>query len=106
MLGDQNTKPINATLRYFPAAINRALLLLDPAGKLSRLYLKWLSLLNYAVVCGIGIGINTYVLYGLVNLFPLWLANFCAILTAFLWNWTMSVGPLGYLWGLSPRRTK
>jgi len=43
------------------------------------------------------------VIHALINIFPLWLANLCAILTAFLWNWSMSVGPYGWLWGLSSR---
>jgi len=26
-----------------------------------------------------------------------------AIFTAWLWNWSMSVGPFGYLWGFSEK---
>lgn len=71
--------------------------------RLINLYLQWVSLVNYAIVCGIGVGINMIVIHMLIKVFPLWLANLGAILSAFLWNWSMSVGPYGWLWGLSSR---
>jgi len=94
------------TQEYFPKFVIGLLNLIDPKKKLSHLYIKTMSLVNYMLVCGIGVFINTYILYALVNLFPLWLANLCAIFTAFLWNWTLTVGPLGYLMGLSPKVKK
>jgi len=94
------------TQEYFPKFVIGLLNLIDPKKKLSHLYIKTMSLVNYVLVCGIGVFINTYILYALVNLFPLWLANLCAIFTAFLWNWTLTVGPLGYLMGLSPKVKK
>jgi len=72
-------------------------------NRLVELYLRWISLVNYAIVCGIGVGINMYVLLGLAKILPLWMANLAAIFTAFLWNWGMSVGPYGWIWGLSEK---
>ena len=91
---------INAPMVKF---IVSALRLLFGEERLINLYLQWVSLVNYAIVCGIGVGINMVVIHALIKIFPLWLANLCAIFTAFLWNWSMSVGPYGWLWGLSSR---
>jgi len=94
------------TQEYFPKFIIGVLNLIDPKKKLSFWYIKTMSLLNYMLVCGIGVFINTYILYALVNYLPLWLANLCAILVAFTWNWNLTVGPLGYIMGLSPRKKR
>jgi len=94
------------TQEYFPRFIITALNLLDPKKKLSFWYIKMMSLLNYMLVCSIGVIINMYVLYAFIGFLPLWLANLCAIFTAFTWNWTFTVGPLGYFMGLSPRKKK
>jgi len=91
------------TQEYFPKFVIGVLNLIDPKKKLSFWYIKAMSLLNYMLVCSIGVFINMYVLYALVAFLPLWLANLCAIFTAFTWNWTLTVGPLGYFMGLSPR---
>jgi len=69
--------------------------------KIPNLYLKWLTLFNYAVVCGVGVLINMFIIQGIVALLPLWQADLVAILAAFLWNWMNSVGPLGQYWDLS-----
>jgi len=89
-----------------PRIIVRVIRILFADERVVQLYLKWISLVNYAIVCGIGVGINMYVLLGLANLLPLWMANLCAIGTAFLWNWSMSVGPMGWIWGLSERPSR
>ena len=96
-LSKENLAPV-------PRIIVRVIRILFADERVVQLYLKWLSLVNYAIVCGIGVGINMYVLLGLANLLPLWMANLCAIGTAFLWNWSMSVGPLGWIWGLSEKK--
>jgi len=83
--------------------ISKIIHLLTGDERLVKIYVKGVNLFNYAIVCGIGVGINMAVIHALINIFPLWLANLCAILTAFLWNWSMSVGPYGWLWGLSSR---
>jgi len=92
------------TQEYFPKFIIGVLNLIDPKKKLSFLYIRTMNSVNYMIVCGIGVLINMYILYGLVTLLPLWLANLGAIFVAFAWNWSMSVGPLGFFMGLSPKK--
>lgn len=94
------------TLDYFPAVVLKVLSIVDPSKRFSEIYLKTLSFINYGIVCGAGVLINMYVLLTLADLAPLWLANCFAILMAWVWNWNLTVGPLGYLFGLSPRRRK
>jgi len=94
------------TLDYFPAAVLKLLTIVDPSKRFSGIYIKGLSFINYGVVCGIGVIINMYILLTLAELLPLYLANMLAILTAWIWNWCFTVGPFGYLFGLSPRRRK
>lgn len=94
------------TLDYFPAAVLKILAIVDPSKRFSEIYLRTLSFINYGIVCGVGVVINMYVLLTAVEFIPLWLANCFAILVAWVWNWNFTVGPLGYLFGLSPRRRK
>jgi len=82
----------------FPKLIIR-LLQEVKSSEVLKLYRQFMSLINYAIVCGIGVLINTAFLYLFTSAFPLWLANFFAIAIAFLWNWSFTVGPFGYLWG-------
>ncbi len=94
------------TLDYFPAAVLKVLAMVDPSKRFSEIYLKGISFINYAIVCGMGVVINMYTLLTTAAFVPLWIANCIAILVAWSWNWCFTVGPLGYLFGLSPRRTK
>ncbi len=94
------------TQEYFPKLVIAILNAIDPKKKMSFLYLKMMSLINYMLVCGAGVLINMYILYALVNFLPLWLANLFAIVIAFIWNWNLTVGPLGYIMGLSPKMSK
>jgi hypothetical protein len=71
--------------------------------RIGLLYDKSWNLANYAIVCGIGVLINMSILLPVSKIFPLWLANLFAILTAWMWNWSMSVGPFGWLWGFRER---
>ncbi len=89
-------------LKYFPAIALKIIgnLTRDKYSWASDVYIKYMSLINYAIVAGIGVFINMFVLYSFVAIFPLYMANGIAILIAFLWNWTLSVGPFGYLMGL------
>jgi len=87
-------------LRYFPAFIYR---LLSPYPPLANLYLRSMSFWNYGTVAGIGVLINYTVWIVYVNLLPWFIVNAIAILTAWLWNWSMSVGPFGYFWGFSEK---
>ena len=91
------------TQEYFPKAVLLVLSTFDKENKFAHIYTKWMSLINYMLVCGVGVFINMYVLLSFSNFMVLWLANTVAIFTAFLFNWTFSVGPLGYLFGLSPK---
>lgn len=89
-------------LQYFPAL---AVMIIGQLTKDKRdwavdMYLKYMSLINYAVVAGIGVIINMIVIYSLIAIFPLFMANGIAILTAFLWNWSLSVGSFGHFMGL------
>lgn len=94
------------TLGYFPAVVLKVLAVVDPSKRFSEIYLKMLSFINYGIVCGIGVLINMYILLTLAKFVPLWIANCFAILVAWVWNWNFTVGPLGYLFGLSPKRRK
>jgi len=94
------------TLDYFPAAVLKVLAMIDPSKRFSEIYLKHLSFINYAIVGGIGVVINMYILLTTAEFVPLWLADILAILVAWSSNWCFSVGPLGYLFGLSPRRRR
>lgn len=93
-------------LKYFPKLVLYLIHRVNAPKPVENLYLKYMSLWNYIVVGFSGYLINTTVLYSLVNMIPLWLANAIAVIIAFLCNWTFSVGPLGYLMGLSKREEK
>jgi hypothetical protein len=71
---------------------------------LKDMYLKHMKLCNYAVVAGFGVIINTVLLYLLIEIFPLFIANWIAIAIAWASNYTFSVGPLGYLFGLGEKK--
>ena len=90
----------------FPRVVLGLLNALDPTNSTGDIYIKWMSLINYGIVCGIGVLINQVILHRMVAFMSLWVANLIAIFVAFLWNWTFSVGPYGHLWGLSPKREK
>jgi len=64
-----------------------------------KFYLKFWNPLNYAFVGGIGTLINYLVFVLLIGSLPWWATNAFAILTGWMWNWSMSVGPFGWLWG-------
>lgn len=100
----ENVAHAEYTLKYFPAAIIRLLEFVDPSQLLANLYVKSVSFWNYMVVGMVGVGINMIVIHRLINFLPLWLANSGAIFIAWSWNWCFSVGPLGYLFGLSPKK--
>ena len=87
----------------FTTLIKKVITLLDPSAKhVLRIYSSNYKFFNYAFVCGaFGISINQLVLHGLVTFMPLYLANFLAILSAWTINYAFTVGPFGYLFGLS-----
>ena len=73
--------------------------------KVHKLYESIWNPVNYAIVGGIGMGIN-YLIWALtIGSMEWYLSNFVAILCAWSWNWANSVGPLGFLWGF-PKKEK
>ena len=89
----------------FTALVQSILKLLDP--KISDFYVKRVSLFNYGLVCGVGVLINMKILGALFDFgLGLYVSNAIAILVAFLWNWTFSVGPYGYIFDLNTRPAK
>ena len=67
-------------------------------------YDKFWNPVNYAFVGGIGTLINYLVFALLIGSLPWWITNAFAILMGWMWNWSMSVGPFGYLWGFSKKK--
>lgn len=64
------------------------------------LYVRFWNPVNYAIVGGFGVIINYVVWAGLMIIgWPWFVINALAILAAWSWNWSNSVGPFGYLWG-------
>jgi hypothetical protein len=77
----------------------------DDSGPIASFYKKIWSFGNYAIICGIGgTAVNYLVLSSLVSILPLIIADICAILVAAFWNYSLTVGALGYLTGLAPKR--
>ena len=68
------------------------------------LYERFWNPLNYAIIGGIGMLINWLVCISLIGSFPWWITSALGILTGWMWNWSMSVGPFGYLWGFSKKK--
>lgn len=75
-------------------------------GTIKSFYLKGFSFWNYAFVCGLGLITNMIAFSVYIGPLGPALANFLAILTAWISNWTFSVGPLGWVFGLSPKTKK
>jgi hypothetical protein len=79
----------------------------DNSNAIVKMYTKMWSFGNYAIICGVGgTAVNYLVLSGLVSILPLIIADVIAILTAAIWNYTLTVGYLGYLSGLAPKKNK
>lgn len=64
-------------------------------------YSKNPKFFNYAIICGIGVLIQSIILMFLSNSMPLLLANFIGVLVAWLWNYENSVGRFGGEWGMN-----
>ena len=74
------------------------------SGPLIKMYRRLWGFANYAIICGIGgTVINYIILATMVNILPLFIADILAILSAALWNYTLTVGSLGHLVGLAPK---
>ena len=50
-------------LKYFPRVMVAIFTYADPSKSLTKLYVKFMSLLNYMFVCGIGVLINQVVIH-------------------------------------------
>lgn len=84
-----------------PRFIKRLIISVTRSQRLLHVYMKWMRAINYALVAGIGMFINMAFLHGLVNVLPLAFANLGAIIVAWAWNYTMSLGRFGYIWGFT-----
>ena len=72
-----------------------------------KLYGRFWNVLNYMLICGIGgTTVNYIVLSAFITVVPLLIADVFAIGSAALWNYTFTVGPYGYLSGLSIKKPK
>lgn len=77
----------------------------DQTTPLEKIYSKFWNVFNYMLICGVGgTFVNYMVLSFFVNVFPLLIADLFAIITAALWNYTFTVGPMGYMAGLSIKK--
>jgi len=66
-----------------------------PKGKqAAKLYRKYFSIINFTIIYGIGM-----LLYN--TLFDL--NMFVAFIAMIFWTWSMTVGPLGRIWGFKPK---
>lgn len=75
--------------------------------RLKNFYIDHIKFLNYAFVCGgIGIPLNMAAYFAYSSALPGWLANLLAVLTVMVSNFTLSLGSLGYLFGLAPKTVK
>lgn len=75
-------------------------------GWFRRRYVSFWNPVNYALVGGLGMGINFLVNAILLFYMPWYLSNVLAILTAWSWNWINSVGPAGHYWGFPTKEEK
>jgi len=66
----------------------------------SKTYLKYCSIFNFGIVFVIGILIQT-IFSGFGGMFGI-----VGILSGFLWDYVMTVGPMGYLWGFKLKPEK
>lgn len=95
-------------MKTITALIYEGLLKVHPTAgpRLAAFYARISNPLNYALVGGIGVGINFLVFLLLIGWLPWWVTNFIAILAAWSWNWSQSVGPFGWIWGFKKRPEK
>lgn len=93
--------------QYAPKYIHKFLKSFEVKGlDFGKMYEQFYNPINYAIVGGIGVLINYLMFALLIGVFPWWITNILAILTAWTWNWSMSVGPFGYLWGFQKQTVK
>lgn len=95
-------------LGYMPKAILDLLTSIDKKGTLASIYERLWNPINYAIIGGIGVGLNMLIAWFFWSFLPMnwWLINLIAIVGAWTWNWLNSVGPLGYLWGFKKKEEK
>jgi len=72
--------------------------------QISKIYMAYWNPINYAIVGGIGVLLNYLIWATLNNAFDWWITNAMAIIVTWGWNWIMSVGPLGYMWGFKTQK--
>jgi len=86
------------TLEYFPKFILGMLKGVDESGNIRSIYLNAMSFINLAIVSTIGFLIYIYASWLIMK--PI------AIIIGFVIFWNLSTGPLGFLFGLAPRRKR
>ena len=100
---DRETKNMTE-FKYASKLIYRLLVRFETKNiDFAKIYVQFVNPINYAIVGGIGVLINYLTFILLVHRFPWWVTNGLAILVAWTWNWSMSVGPFGWLWGFKQR---
>ena len=66
---------------------------------MARQYVKFWNPVNYAIIGGIGVIINFILFAATIKIMPWYFCNIISIGSAWMWNWSNSVGPLGVHWG-------
>lgn len=86
------------TTNYFPKFMLHLLKTFDHSGSFRNIYLNLMTLINFTIVVGIGYLVFLYT----SRLLP----RPVGIIVGFILTWNLSVGPLGYLFGLAPKRKR
>jgi len=86
------------TTEYFPKFILGMLKGVDESGNIRSIYLNAMSFINLAIVSTIGFLIYMYASRLIMK--PI------AVIIGFIIFWNLSTGPLGFIFGLAPRRKK
>ena len=67
----------------------------------SILYLKNSAIINFSIIFGIGMLIQSSASGVFQGILEEWIASPLAILSNILWCYIMTVGPMGHLWGFN-----
>lgn len=86
------------TLEYFPKFVLGMIKGVDESGNIRSIYLNAMSFINLAIVSTIGFLIYIYASRLIMK--PI------AIIIGFIIFWNLSTGPLGFIFGLAPRRKR
>lgn len=73
---------------------------------LSKLYLKNSLIINFGIIFGLGMLIQSSMSDVFGRILEDWVASPLAILSNIFWCYIMTVGPMGYLWGFNKKPIK